>query len=181
MIEQLSKKFGTYVYNNSQNKNVSLNKTIFIIHAFLLNTSTFLTGLLASAILHNITSFILFYFGFMSLRFFSGSLWHLKDSTSCYIASAILLVIIPLMDSSNYFHVLTFASLSIMIALSPISKINHSFSSKSVLVLKLISILMIMINFLFIESNILALAFFSQSVTLIPLTKKGMMRVWLTK
>lgn len=181
VLEELSKKLGIYIYNNSQHQNVSLNKTIFIIHAFLLNFTVFLTGLLISIAVHNTTSFIIFYFGFMTLRFFSGSLWHLKDSTSCFIVSSILIAIIPLINSENYSHILSYSSILIMIALSPISKISKPFTSKSALVLKIISVLIILLNLLFFESAILALAFFSQAMTLTPLTKKGLMRVWQTK
>jgi len=176
MIEKLAIKFGTYIYEHSKYNPISLNKTIFQLHVFLTNTSVLLTGLIISLFLHNIESFFVFYFGFMILRMLTGSLWHLNDSTACYVVSSILLIVLPLFQYTESMNLISYLSILIIAILAPILKVKSTLRSR--ITLKIIAVLFVLANLYYIQSTTLSMAFLIQSLTLIPLTKKGLNKLW---
>ncbi|MFD0616698.1 accessory gene regulator B family protein [Paenibacillus sp. GCM10027629] len=176
MLEKLAIKWGTYVYEHSKYNPISLKKTIFQLHVFFTNASVLLTGFIMSLLLHHVESFLVFYFGFMILRMLSGSLWHLNDSTACYIVSSVLLIVLPMFDYSEYMNQISYLSFVILAILSPILKLKSTMRSK--LTLKIITLLCVMINLYYFKSSTLSMAFLIQSMTLIPLTKKGLNKLW---
>jgi len=176
MLEKLATRSGTYIYEHSKYNPISLNKTIFQLHVFFTNASVLLTGVIVSLFLHHVGSFLIFYFGFMILRMLSGSLWHLNDSTACYVVSSVLLIVLPMFNYVEYMNQISYFSFIILAILAPILKGKPTLRSK--LALKIIALLCVLMNLYFIESSTLSMAFLIQSLTLIPLTKKGLNKLW---
>ncbi|WP_152392457.1 accessory gene regulator B family protein [Paenibacillus guangzhouensis] len=176
MLEKIATQLGTYIYEHSKYTPISLKKTIFQLHVFFTNASVLMTGIIVSLVMHHVGSFLVFYFGFMILRMLSGSLWHLSDSTACYIVSSVLLIVLPMFNYAEYMNQISYLAIIILAILAPILKGKPTLHSK--LILKSIALLCVLMNLYFIESSTLAMAFLIQSLTLIPLTKKGLNKLW---
>ncbi|WP_369127925.1 accessory gene regulator B family protein [Paenibacillus aquistagni] len=103
---------------------------------------------------------------FIIVRKFSGG-YHMKSLTLCAIVSSILFGIIPFIPiHGEYVFYLTFISSLIFLWFSP-NIMEDLNPSKWDPYLKPISTMIVMSNF-FINSPILALAFFAQAILIIP-------------
>jgi accessory gene regulator B len=105
---------------------------------------------------------------FIILRLTSGGL-HIRSVWGCNIVSTLLFVLIPQISfiSSPILLVINLISLIIMILFAPQPDANARIPLKIFPILKIISILLVISNFL-IGSEVMGLAFFAQSLTIIP-------------
>ncbi|MEK3836967.1 MULTISPECIES: accessory gene regulator ArgB-like protein [unclassified Paenibacillus] len=136
-----------------------------ILNTFLIITCSLFFGWL----LNNTAATLLFFASFSVLRIFSGG-FHLRTATACNIVTTLLCVLTP------YFFILTGSFL--LMAFNMISFIIMCFFApnpdKNARIpyhwfphLKVISIFLVACNF-FIGSSVLGLAFFVQSLTVLP-------------
>ncbi|ETT59378.1 Accessory gene regulator B [Paenibacillus sp. FSL R7-277] len=111
-------------------------------------------------------------FGFAILRFISGGK-HLKSATACNIISIILCSSLPHITflSEQHFILINMFSLIIIVIFAPNPDANVHVPLRYYPLLKVLSVLMVSSN-LFIQSHVLGLAFFAQSLTIISLPKK---------
>jgi accessory gene regulator B len=107
--------------------------------------------------------------GFVLLRQFSGG-YHLKNTDACVISSSILLIAIPFIDHYsqpismylNYFTLLT------LLLFAPHTyKFSYKEAPRTYVKFKIIAILIVVVNFIFIESSILSLTFFTVSLSML--------------
>lgn len=110
---------------------------------------------------------------FASLRQLSGG-YHIKSSDGCVIVSVLLFTLISLTPVIDSVLLLSINSVSVLLAIiySP-SKIDKQskIPKKYYSYLKIVSALLITINFFF-QSSTIALTFFAQCISLIQLKRK---------
>ncbi|WP_167747185.1 accessory gene regulator ArgB-like protein [Cohnella luojiensis] len=111
--------------------------------------------------------------GFVVLRFFSGGL-HLRTAIHCSITSTILISIAPHIPlNGKWIIIVTGVSFVLMLCFAPSNIERHARIPKKYFpFLKLISTLIVALNFFFLESY-LAMVFLFQAITTIPYRKEA--------
>ncbi|MDT3427498.1 accessory gene regulator B [Paenibacillus forsythiae] len=132
----------------------------------------FVMSILLASLTGNIRGAVLTFSSLALLRIFSGG-FHLKTARACNLFSTLLCVIIPLLSEylENYLLYLNLTSLLLAILFAPNPDINTQINKKWYPALKLLSVLLISTNFL-IYSPVIGLAFFIQSLTIIPFERR---------
>lgn len=142
--------------------------------AILINTISIIVLTLGIAILNDrLKETIIVMSSFALLRMVSGGL-HLKSGTMCVVVSTLLIVGLSMMGFSEITTLIiniTSLILAILFAPTDIQK-QSRIPKKYYPVLKLLSVLMISINF-WIASSYVAVAFFAQALLLFPRMKGG--------
>jgi accessory gene regulator B len=140
----------------------------------LLNTLfVIICSLLIGAILHTFLQTFLVLATLMITRFFSGG-QHFKSAWACNIFSIFLCVAIPLIPqlSDKVLLVSSIISFIIMLFLAPKPDKNSNLPKRLHPFFKMVSIAIALLPF-FADSQILGLAIFTQSISLISLRKGG--------
>jgi accessory gene regulator B len=111
--------------------------------------------------------------GFALLRFFSGGI-HIKSATYCIFVSIIMMLFIIYVPIPHKYELaLQIISFIFVIIFAPAYLENHiRIKKKYVPFLKIVSICIVLSNF-YLDSSILTICFFIQSLSLIEFTKKG--------
>ncbi|RNB59453.1 hypothetical protein EDM57_04740 [Brevibacillus gelatini] len=167
MIEALAYKIAVKIKSINPNETSSIEVMKFSLIMLIGTGSAIFLSLLLASLLGSALETIIVLISFVSLRFFSGG-FHFKSAELCTIFSVIGAVLIPYVPvSDKNVFVITLISIFITALLAPIG-VNQSkfFTKKHDPLLKLISIFIILLN-LIIESDILAVTFFVQSLTLV--------------
>lgn len=111
-------------------------------------------------------------FGFMILRFVSGG-YHFKTPLSCLLFSSFVFVAIPFVPlNTTWFWIINVLTLALVLIFAPSNIKEHiRVSEKFFPVFKVISTILVIISF-FLHNEIVTLAFFIQSVTLITFRRE---------
>lgn len=119
----------------------------------------------------NFAPFMMFLFSFCLLRLASGG-FHLKTARACNIVTILLSTLLPyfLTLTGQLLWIINIICLFIIILFAPNPDIHARIPQKMYPVLKLTSILLVCLNFFF-HSSVIGLAFFVQSLTVIPWTR----------
>ncbi|MNI06772.1 putative regulator protein [compost metagenome] len=166
MIERISEKIAIMLKeaNPEETNSVAVMKyhlAIFI-HLLLVFVSCLIVGLLTGKTHETLITFV----SFVMIRFFSGGK-HARTLEGCLIISIILIGLIPHIDVYVWLiNPINIFNVCIMAVFAPLIKGVDTVSMKAKPYLKILSIVMVGLNFYF-QSDIVALAFLAQSLLLI--------------
>ncbi|WP_372237421.1 accessory gene regulator B family protein [Paenibacillus sp. FSL H7-0331] len=161
------------VVRNNRRSDVKLEHIEYMIHVSLNILLVGVTSLIISLFLNTTTELLIFTPFFLLLRFISGSAWHFRNDLVCYIFSSLVISIIPTIDflTANYISFMNIFSLIVLLILSPISN-NEKINSKKKLIFKMIGVLFVAINFLYIKNDIVSVSFFVQCVSMVSIKRR---------
>lgn len=172
LVEQSATKVAQYINRNVDNASsvavlkMSLITVInFFIVAFGVIIVCLFTGRLAEGVIALICAPL--------LRYFSGGI-HMKSAQLCNLISLIIILVAAHLSISYAYTGLglTIAAMLILLLYAPQGILNLSrLKAQYYPILKLIAIIIVATNLLF-QSPVLAIAFFLQSITIIPLAQK---------
>lgn len=132
----------------------------------------FITSVLLGWFTGRMGDTLLVFFSLATLRMCSGGT-HLKSVWACNIVSIIICVVIPplslFLDDMLLF--INIVSLVVMLFFAPRPDNNAHISKEAYPWLKVISVLLVALNFI-IGSSVIGLAFLVQSLTIIPLRRR---------
>ncbi|AIG27499.1 accessory regulator AgrB [Brevibacillus laterosporus] len=167
MIEKLSKAISIKIKNASPERTNSIAVLSYAL-SILLNFFFICFFLLLIGLLTNrLQEIFIALMTFVILRFFSGG-YHMKSLDHCVIVTTVIIAVIPYIPVNNIIiYLLTAISVLLVLIYAPNSTYENLTVPRKVLILKLCSVLIVSINFV-IVSPIVALAFFVQSLLLIP-------------
>ncbi|TLS50497.1 hypothetical protein FE782_19195 [Paenibacillus antri] len=174
MIDKLSLRIATFIRQNNEQA-ASMDVLMFSL-AVVLNAIFVAVMIIIIAIFTNrLPEALALLASFVTLRFFSGGM-HLPTSKLCNFISIGLFVVLMLLPVSywNAGLVLNSAALAFVLLFAPTKDIMHLnlLGPKYTIHFKIVCVLLVSVNF-WIQSPILALAFFSQTLTLTPIAYKG--------
>lgn len=164
MIQALTLRIAQFIRKNNPHSS-SLEVLQYGISIFLNTTLVVVFVCAVSAMTDSLTRALAVFCSFVSLRYVSGGL-HLRSSTSCNIASIIvLLVIIHLPDFPQYVTIALTCWAALHVALhAPRSRAKNNYAGEKYrLLLKYIGVAIVCSNFLWM-SPVVASAFWIQSV-----------------
>ncbi|MGG1659462.1 accessory gene regulator ArgB-like protein [Brevibacillus sp. NRS-1366] len=167
MIELSAQKIATKIKEMNPEETASIEVMKFSLIMIISTLVTLTTSLFLAFLFGVLFETITVLFTFALLRFFSGG-FHFKSAELCITATVLGSVILPLISKYTHFSwLLTIISILLLLLFSPRGK-NQSriFEKKHFPLLKIISIVIVGANFL-IGSELLALTFFIQSITLL--------------
>lgn len=130
---------------------------------------TTIVSLLIAYFLQQTSAALLAMISFAVLRSISGG-YHLKTSLGCVVATSLMVNIIPFIPVHKHvFYLMTFLSMLLCGAFGA-RNINHTtrIPEKYFPLLRILSVLVVSVNLL-VQSNIMALSFFAQSLSLIQI------------
>ncbi|AIQ48312.1 hypothetical protein R70723_22140 [Paenibacillus sp. FSL R7-0273] len=135
-----------------------------ILNTLLIFIATAATGLLTG----HFAEFMTFLLSCSILRLTSGG-FHLKTARACNTFSVLLCTLVPYLFSFYELNLtlMNMASLLIMLLFAPNPDKNALMPVKIFPILKIISVLLVCLNF-FMHSSVIGLAFLAQSLTVIP-------------
>ncbi|MDQ0194439.1 accessory gene regulator B [Paenibacillus wynnii] len=140
----------------------------------ILNTLLILSGsALIGLLLDNLVDTMLFFVSLSILRICSGG-FHLKTASACNVVTILLCTLTPYFLNFRGGIVLVINTISfiIMLLFAPNPDKNAQIPLRFFPHLKLASILLVSFNFI-INSSVIGLAFFVQSLTVIPWKRRG--------
>lgn len=172
MIEALSNRLAVRMKKINPDETASVEVMSFALQGILHNTITALTALVAAFLLGHFWETVLTIAFFMLLRTFSGG-YHFKSALACFIVSASVFILIPLIEVSNTtLLVLNLISLVLVAIYAPSNIKEHiRFPEKFFPVFKILCIVLVSLNFFYLES-LVTIAFFVQSCSLITLKRR---------
>ncbi|MGG3873171.1 accessory gene regulator ArgB-like protein [Brevibacillus laterosporus] len=168
MIEKISKKIATQINKANPDQTSSVAVLTYSISVTINFLVVLMFSLLIGVIFGKPTETIIALFAFMLLRAFSGG-YHLKSLDGCAVVTVVIMAIIPHIPMASIVTVvLTVISMILVLSQAP----NNVYDEVRVprekhLFFKIVSVLIVCSNFLFI-SPILSLSFFVQSILLLP-------------
>lgn len=171
IVDQVSNKLAVSINKNSANSSsiavlkfgisatINLLIMVLIVMIVCIITGDFVKGLIAC-------------FMFPILRYFSGGL-HLKSANVCNVVSAILVLISVYLPISYWYNglVINVLTIGILLIFAPSGIKRSKLPAKYYPVLKLISIVIVGSNFI-VQSPLLAVVFFTQSITTLPVLSR---------
>lgn len=172
VIDSLAGKIAVSIKNTNPEKTNSVEvmkfSLIILLNGFITLGSAILIGSLAG----NASVTFLAFVAFVVLRICSGG-FHFQSSITCTIVSTILLISIPFIPLNYlWLQVLTWISLFLVLVYAPARIQEHSnIAKKYYPILKCIALLIVGSNLIF-RSEVIAIAFFVQSLTLIHSKRK---------
>jgi accessory gene regulator B len=171
MIDSMAEKIALSIKKTNEENTASVAVMKFALIIFINTFSTIFFAMLIGLLTSKPLETVLALFAYALLRIFSGG-YHFKSSAQCILVSAVTISVIPHVPLnsiwSSYLLISSFIIVSIF-APSNIKDVTR-IPEKYYFVFKIISIIIVSSNF-FINSYILTLAFFLQSITL--LSRKG--------
>lgn len=174
MIEKLSVRIANFIQSNNKNA-ASMDVLMFSLTVVLNTLFVVIMILLIGAVTGRFVEAVILFVSFVGLRFFSGGM-HLPTSRLCNTISIGLFVILmhlPVPFWSAGF-ILNALALVMVLFFAPTEDIMHLnlLGPKYTIHFKLVSLALVAANF-WIQSPLLALGFFTQSLTLAPLAYKA--------
>lgn len=173
MIEAAAERIALAIKRANPEETVSVAVMKFSLIMVIGTGSALFFSFLISGLLGSFIDTLITLLAFVVLRFFSGG-FHFKTAEKCTLSSIIGAVSIPYIPLSHLGNIMLLTtSVIIVIWLAPIGK-NQSriFKQQHNKLLKVISVVIVLSNF-YIQSNVITLAFFVQSLTLVFLLKGG--------
>jgi len=174
LIERLATRIALKIKEASPEETASVELMKFALIGILHNAITIGTALAVGAILGRFGEVLLACAAFMLLRLFSGG-FHFKSALSCFLFSAAIFVLIPLIPIGRdfpYLHLLTASSFMLCLFFAPANIKEHiRVPEKSFPLFKLISLALVTLSY-FLSHPVVTLAFLAQSLTLLPLPRK---------
>lgn len=168
ILNSLALKISLAIKKTNPEETVSVEVMQYALSIILNTLLTFIVSLSIGLILNNLKETLIFYISLSLLRVFSGGV-HLKSATACNIVTILICSMTPylfqLTDTILWF--VTAFSLILVLLFAPNPDKNTQIPVKWYPSLKLISVIMVCLNF-FIASSVIGLAFLVQSVTIIP-------------
>lgn len=173
LIETLSNRWALKLKELNPEETASVEVMSYAFQGILHNGITFLTALLFGLVYGSFWDILLATSALMALRMVSGG-FHFKSALVCFIVSALVFIGIPFVDlKGTEVLIVNIVNLLIVLFFSPSNIAGHIrySSEKSVIVFKIISVLLVSINFFYLNS-IVAVAFFVQACALIPYRRR---------
>ena len=173
MVEKLAYRLAHWLKSEVPDHPYSEARLQFGFHLFLNTVLTLLMATVLGLLFNNYRETMQVLFAFGLLRAISGG-YHLKSATLCIVASSGVAVLLPFINLSNfYITILNITNLVLTIIFSP-SRIEEQtrIPPKYFPMLKMASSIMVASNFLF-QSQLLAITWFIQVLSLIRFPKKG--------
>lgn len=172
LVEQSATKVAQYIHRNvEQGSSVAVLKMslITVINFFIVAFAVIIVCLFTGRFVEGVIALLCV----PMLRYFSGGI-HMKSAQLCNVIS-IIIILVAAHVSMSYAYTglgLTIAAMLLLLLYAPQGILNLSkLKPKYYPVLKLISIIIVASNLLF-QSPMLAIAFFLQSLTIIPLAQR---------
>ncbi|MBU7316063.1 accessory gene regulator B family protein [Paenibacillus oleatilyticus] len=170
MLNKIACYTSSFLSNTIQDSKYTAEELEYGIKILLNNISILVISFLISYLFNDTYSWFIVTANFVLLRFFSGGV-HFKSSEACIIVSTFLIVFIQIIVPyiTSYIPVLNAISLLIVLLLAP-SGIHNQINLKAKnieIYFKFISAALVLINFLIIESNLVSVTYFIQSLLLI--------------
>ncbi|KIL36018.1 hypothetical protein SD71_11900 [Cohnella kolymensis] len=172
MIEALATRIAVKLKEANPKDTASVEVMRYALIGILHNAITFSAAFLIGLLLGKLLATFLAAVSFMALRFVSGG-YHFKTPLSCFIFSTIIFIAIPFipLQSDSYWIVNTI-SLALTAIFAPSNIKEHiQVSEKYFPLFKLISVVIVVINYFWLNP-VITLALFAQSVTLIYIKRK---------
>ncbi|RFB35684.1 accessory gene regulator ArgB-like protein [Brevibacillus sp. VP] len=168
MIEKISKKIATQINKANPDQTSSIAVLTYSISVTINFLVVLIFSFLFGSIFGKLIETIIALFSFMLLRAFSGG-YHLKSLDGCAVVTIGIMSIIPHIPMTSMpAVVLTAISALLVLIQAPNNVYDEVRVPKAkYLLLKMVSVLIVCSNFVFI-SPILSLSFFVQSVLLLP-------------
>lgn len=176
MIDTFSEKLSVYVKGLNPEDTPSLDVMKYGITFIIFNLITILSIVLTSTLIGNFHDVLISMIAFTILRMISGG-HHIQSAWLCAIASAAMFQLIVFLsatiDGSNIPMYIDAATIVLFAVFAP-AKIEQQTRIKKQyhIWLKLISVSIVLLNILVIDSVLLTSTFLIQGVTLINITKK---------
>jgi accessory gene regulator B len=172
LIANLAQRMAEAIKKTEPTKTASIEVMKFSLEVILHTLLTVLFIVIIGIITKSLEVTMIGLIAFVVLRFVSGGL-HLKKAINCSLLSTVIISIAPHIPVTPYWIIImTIVSLILILLLAPANIANHARIPKKYFpLLKLISLLLISTNFLFMSSTI-ALVHILQAVTLIPYKRR---------
>jgi len=173
MIHKLSLKIANFIRNNNDQA-ASMDVLMFSLAVVLNAILVTLMIVTASIITGKFVEAMILLGSFVILRFFSGGM-HLPTSNWCNVISTALFVVLMHLPVTYWYAglVLNAITLLLVVVFAPTKDIMHLnlLGPKYTPHFKLASIALVAVNF-WIQSPLMAMAYFSQALTLLPISYK---------
>lgn len=172
MIEAISARVSSYIYEHNDRKHVSQEIMEFALRAFLINATSIVLSLIIGWVTGKLIETLVSLVGIIAIRNLAGG-YHFASSTACVVVSTFVIVALPYVPLNQlFFYILLVASVGLILVYAPSRMRNATrIGKRGLTIMKLIAMLVVVSN-LWIHSDILSVAFFASSVTLIS-TKGG--------
>lgn len=168
IVENLSKKMATYLYDNTVDKEkYAYNKLYYglqiIVNFLIVTTILFIITIIFGMFLKTLLVFVFI----ALLRQFSGGV-HLKSSEVCAVVSVAIMLFIVKLPMLNYIYYLDYVSLIVMILYSPATfKVRYEKRKMVYIILKLLSISIVLLNIFLIKNFQVSFIFLIQALSVI--------------
>lgn len=172
MIDAIATKIAVKLKEASPEETASVDMMKFALIGIIHNTLIFITALVVGLCAGQLLETLLAAVSFMILRLVSGG-YHFKSPLSCFLFSSFVFIAIPFVPLDNsWFWIINVISLLLVSIFAPSNIKDHiRVSEKFFPVFKFLSILVVAVSILF-HNEIVTIAFFAQSLTLITLRKE---------
>jgi accessory gene regulator B len=168
MLDSIANKVSISIKRANPEETCSVEVMQYSLGIILNTTFSLLMSLLIGLSLGNIMETLIFYISFSLLRVCSGG-FHLKTATACNIVTTLICSLTPYFFhiTGNSRWIINLISLTIMLLFAPNPDKNARIPFRLYPRLKLYSVFLVGLNFI-IGSSVIGLAFFVQSLTVIP-------------
>ncbi|MFC5530145.1 accessory gene regulator ArgB-like protein [Cohnella yongneupensis] len=172
MIEALSRRMAIKLKEVNPEETASVEVMSYALQGILHNAITFITAFLAGILFGHFVDTLIAVVCFMGLRFVSGG-FHFKSALACFLFSATIFIGIPFLDLNDHVLMIINGASLVLAALFAPSNIKEHIrvSERYFPVFKLLSVLLVTINFIYLMP-VVTLAFFAQAASLIPFKKE---------
>jgi accessory gene regulator B len=173
MVEKLACRLALWLKSEVPDHPYSEARLQFGFHLFLNTIFTLLAATILGLLFGNLRETMQVLFAFGLLRMISGG-YHLKSASVCIVASAGVAALLPFVDLTKfYINILNMTNIVLTMIFSP-SRIEEQtrIPPKYFPALKITSTALVASNFLF-QSQLLAITWFIQVLSLIRLKRKG--------
>jgi len=172
MKTDVSHQIAVYLKRVNPQHSASVEVIAFAIRSLSNFIITTIVSLVIAYFLRQTTAVLLAMISFAVLRSITGG-YHLKTSIGCVVATSLMVNLIPFIPVHQYaFYGMTFLSM-LLCGIFGARNINHTtrIPEKYFPLLRVLSIMVISTN-LIVQSNVVALSFFAQSLSLVQIGKR---------
>jgi accessory gene regulator B len=168
IVEGISKKIATYLYENTNNKDkFTYNKLYYGLQIIVNFVIVTIALLILSVAFGVFTKALYLFIATLLLRQFSGGI-HLKTSESCAVASVLILLIIVLLPRFEWIIWIDVISVVMIGLFAPATfKVSKERRPKPYYMMKSISVLIILLNMFVIKDFYISLIFLIQSISVV--------------
>jgi accessory gene regulator B len=172
LLSRLSCSLATYIIDNNDDSKHTHEEIEYGLKIILNSIFVIISTLIPSFLMGWYISPVIVLVNFALLRFFSGG-YHIKSSTLCVIASSSLMISIIYISKSFLFEQsilwsMFLCSLLLILVFAPFGVESHlKININNKILFKVISAIIVIINFAFIHSELVTVTYFFQSLTII--------------